>query len=787
MNKKEIRRKSEPNRRRSRCHVESPPVTPSDDETSSSESAKSHSEAIVSSTTSSNVTPPRKSEQSKSNKKLVTPSSPSLRGHIAIGSNRTNCQETATTAMNDRQRSPSHDSSRRSPHSVRVVGTTSSASASSSSPSPTSSPSVIRRVADKKASPSVGLKIKVETPSKHTQALAKPHPPSPMTHSESHTSNSSSVTTTTTTTTSNSNLTTRPIPIVPVLPAQSRTGTSAAVAGTSSGKEAPALHNSPDRITSSHMPLSSPVGSQDQHNTTSPTDSGGRLKSNSASHNNPTRDASHTTKPHAVGVIDRGHSNPSDISSTRGVTEHTTETAYDSPSISPAHTPPESPREAVSIASEYPTKTKLTLNSFKILKLIGKGGYGEVYLVEHKKTKKKLALKIMDKELIFKRNKVQHIKNERDVLVKGKVNPHLVRLHYSFQDRQYLYLAMEYCPGGDLRSLLNAIGTLEEEDAKLYFAEMISSVKYLHSLGYIHRDLKPENFLIDRFGHLKLADFGLSKEGVLSPDNFKEAPQLRRRESLISVKSIEALSAQNFDQRFVRTRSPSLVKKPLPNFNASSSQSNNSILTRRQQAYSIVGSPDYMSPEVLRQEGYGEEVDWWSLGIIFFEVLLGGCPFTGDTPEEVFRNISNWRSIIPALLQHSQTYLSPACFDLLSGLLSAPEKRMAFLKGPNNTDKLRTHPFFAGLDWDDLRKHTPPFIPKVQILTSLSIVFSPKKRSLRVRSYVFSCLATPTRRISMSKILKESMRKSTLRVRVSFQRKIDLVIDVIMCFFFTTN
>jgi len=134
------------------------------------------------------------------------------------------------------------------------------------------------------------------------------------------------------------------------------------------------------------------------------------------------------------------------------------------------------------------------------------------------------------------------------------------------------------------------------------------------------------------------------------------------------------------------------------------------IRTRAGVAFSIVGSPDYMSPEVLRKEGYGEEVDWWSLGIIFFEMLLGLPPFSGNSPEEVFQNISNWRKIIPSMLLQYQSALSSECYSLLSGLLCAPEYRLG---DHDNIAKLKSHPFFAKLDWEDLKKETPPFIPKL--------------------------------------------------------------------------
>lgn len=136
-------------------------------------------------------------------------------------------------------------------------------------------------------------------------------------------------------------------------------------------------------------------------------------------------------------------------------------------------------------------RSKVSLSNFDIKQLLGKGAFGEVYLVEHKATSRKMALKQMDKKLIEMQGKQEHVKNEKRVLIKGK-SDFLVKMHYSFQTKECLYLAMEYCPGGDLREFLEAIGSIEEEESVLWFSEMIMAVHTLHTLGYIHRDLKPD-------------------------------------------------------------------------------------------------------------------------------------------------------------------------------------------------------------------------------------------------------------------------------------------------------
>jgi len=276
---------------------------------------------------------------------------------------------------------------------------------------------------------------------------------------------------------------------------------------------------------------------------------------------------------------------------------------------------------------------------------------------------------MMQKSIIWKKNKVECVKNERNVLAKHATS-YIVKLMYSFQDQKNLYLAMEYCPGGDLRRLLDALHHLEEHETRLYLAEMILAVHSLHKLGYIHRDLKPDNFLIDSRGHLKLTDFGLSKEGF-------------------STRQLPVASPLSSTQHFSRC------------FNS-----------RRQLAFSVVGSPNYMSPEVLQGEskGYGVEVDWWSIGCIFFEMLAGYPPFMAETAVEVFAKIFNWRSSLSDALNDIRWKLSDAAVNLLTRFLCEPEKRL----GVHDIDEIKRHPFFAGLQWDNLQNETPLFVPKLK-------------------------------------------------------------------------
>jgi len=260
---------------------------------------------------------------------------------------------------------------------------------------------------------------------------------------------------------------------------------------------------------------------------------------------------------------------------------------------------------------------------------------------------------------------------------------------------------MEYCSGGDLRELLDVIGVLEEWEAKVWFAEMCSAVHSLHSLNYIHRDLKPDNFFIDSRGHIKLGDFGLSASDKTpkKPKFSTETPSLRA-----------PLSLDNFNTRFktvIVQRRDTIITEPVITKN---------ILL----AYSVVGTPEFMSPEIIAQTenskfsplpnttpGYSYEVDWWSLGCVFYTCILGAPPFSGDTTENIFKLIINWEQLLPRILGQYSDYMSKEFYNLLSGFLTEPTKRL----GDSDFSKIRTHKFFGGLDWENLDQEKTVYIP----------------------------------------------------------------------------
>eukprot|EP01103_Thecamoeba_quadrilineata_P010799 TRINITY_DN242_c1_g2_i1.p1 TRINITY_DN242_c1_g2~~TRINITY_DN242_c1_g2_i1.p1 ORF type:complete len:1288 (+),score=242.18 TRINITY_DN242_c1_g2_i1:64-3927(+) len=335
-------------------------------------------------------------------------------------------------------------------------------------------------------------------------------------------------------------------------------------------------------------------------------------------------------------------------------------------------------------------RIKTSMAHFQILSLIGQGGYGKIYLCRKKDTKEILAVKRMKdvKSALTSQNKIMaRIKTERDVLAKSPINsPWLVHLAYSFQDDRFLYLAMEYVPGGNLRTLLETVGTLEEHHAKFYLAEMMLCVDVLHQMGYIHRDLKPDNFLIDKTGHLKLSDFGLSKYGL--------------KEKAYVIK-------QNIGSR-IQTDDGEL-----DGFNPKQ--------RTLQRQFSFVGTPDYIAVEVITGDGYDFTVDWWSLGVIFYEMLTGIVPFHGNTVEEIFHRARNYHLEHPTdlgfpvegdtdLEDGGEYVISKEAWLLVQNLLCDSSSRI----GKNGLSDFKKLSIFDDIDWKNLRAAKPPFIPELE-------------------------------------------------------------------------
>jgi serine/threonine kinase 38 len=316
-------------------------------------------------------------------------------------------------------------------------------------------------------------------------------------------------------------------------------------------------------------------------------------------------------------------------------------------------------------------RKKMTIWDFEPVAIIGRGAFGEVRIVRHKQTGEILAMKKMNKTEMIRKNQVKHIRAERDVLVKAE-NPWIVDLRASFQDDKYLYLIMEYLAGGDLMTLLIRKDILTEDEARFYTAETLLAVESVHKLNYIHRDLKPDNVLMDGRGHIKLSDFGLCKHADVYVSNPYED---------VHLSDNDIRYQQYLEQRSGYKRN-------------------------RQLAFSTVGTPDYIAPEVFGRTGYSELVDWWSLGVILYEMLVGYPPFFSDDPSITCQKILHWRK---TLTIPTEAGLSPAAVDLIRRLVCDSSDRL----GKNGVEEIKAHPFFLGINWERIRDMTAPNIPSL--------------------------------------------------------------------------
>ena len=331
---------------------------------------------------------------------------------------------------------------------------------------------------------------------------------------------------------------------------------------------------------------------------------------------------------------------------------------------------------------------RMTEKAFEKIRVIGRGAFGEVWIVRKKDSGEILAMKKLKKDEMLKKEQVTHVRAERDVLVAGHTSPWVVKLHYSFQDERYLYLLMEFLPGGDMMTMLIKYDIFEEAWARFYVAEIALAVDSVHKFGYIHRDLKPDNLLLDRDGHIKLTDFGLCT-GFHPTHNtaFYEKIVEQSRSLKLKKLSVESIEASAQDLKVRRQKQKRIL------------------------AYSTVGTPDYTAPEVFLQEGYGKECDLWSLGCIMFEMLLGYPPFIADSSTDTCLKIINWHETFH--IPHDPP-VSPAAKDLMRHLICDAPSRYS------SVEEVMAHPWFDGVDWDNLRASRAPVIPTLSSPTDTS-------------------------------------------------------------------
>ncbi|KIW11911.1 serine/threonine-protein kinase nrc-2 [Exophiala spinifera] len=308
--------------------------------------------------------------------------------------------------------------------------------------------------------------------------------------------------------------------------------------------------------------------------------------------------------------------------------------------------------------------------SFDKIKLIGKGDVGKVYLVREKKSNRLYAMKVLSKKEMIKRNKIKRALAEQEILATSN-HPFIVTLYHSFQSEEHLYLCMEYCSGGEFFRALQTRPNkcIAEEDARFYAAEVTAALEYLHLMGFIYRDLKPENILLHQSGHIMLSDFDLSKQS-----DSGGAPTM-------------ILGTRNASNP---TGYPLVdTKSCIADFRTNS----------------FVGTEEYIAPEVIKGNGHTSAVDWWTLGILIYEMLFGTTPFKGKNRNATFANIL--RDEVPFPDHFPQ--VSSLCKSVIRKLLIKDEvKRLGSRAGASD---VKNHPFFRPITWALLRHMKPPMIP----------------------------------------------------------------------------
>ncbi|KAM3928405.1 rho-associated protein kinase 1 isoform 2-T3 [Leptodactylus fuscus] len=288
---------------------------------------------------------------------------------------------------------------------------------------------------------------------------------------------------------------------------------------------------------------------------------------------------------------------------------------------------------------------RMKAEDYEVVKVIGRGAFGEVQLVRHKSSRKVYAMKLLSKLEMIKRSDSAFFWEERDIMAFAN-SPWVVQLFYAFQDDRYLYMVMEYMPGGDLVNLMSNYD-VPEKWARFYTAEVVLALDAIHSMGFIHRDVKPDNMLLDKGGHLKLADFGtcmkMNSEGMVRCDT-------------------------------------------------------------------AVGTPDYISPEVLKSQGgdgyYGRECDWWSVGVFLYEMLVGDTPFYADSLVGTYSKIMNHKN---SLTFPEDSDISKEAKNLICAFLTDREVRL----GRNGVEEIKRHLFFKNDQWawETLRDTVAPVVP----------------------------------------------------------------------------
>ncbi|KAK4796920.1 hypothetical protein SAY86_029246 [Trapa natans] len=355
------------------------------------------------------------------------------------------------------------------------------------------------------------------------------------------------------------------------------------------------------------------------------------------------------------------------------------------------------------------------LSHFRLLKRIGYGDIGSVYLVELRGRDAYFAMKVMDKASLVSRNKLQRAQTEREIL--GLLDhPFLPTLYSYFETDKFNCLVMEFCSGGNLHALRQKQPNkhFTEEAARFYASEVLLALEYLHMLGVVYRDLKPENVLVRDEGHIMLSDFDLSLRCSVCPTLVKSSSVHINTNSPSTSSSGGILDDDSAVQSCVQQSS--FFPRILPGKKSRKSKSDFGLLIRggplpelmaeptNVRSMSFVGTHEYLAPEIIRGEGHGSAVDWWTFGIFLYELLHGTTPFKGNGNRATLHNVVGQPLRFPDSPQ-----VSSVARDLIKGLLMKdPNKRIAYKRGAT---EIKQHPFFDGVNWALVRSAAPPHIP----------------------------------------------------------------------------
>ncbi|KAF5207025.1 Serine/threonine-protein kinase KIPK1 [Thalictrum thalictroides] len=356
----------------------------------------------------------------------------------------------------------------------------------------------------------------------------------------------------------------------------------------------------------------------------------------------------------------------------------------------------------------------LEMKHFKLLKQLGSGDVGTVYLAELTGTNCLFAVKVIDNESLSSKKKTSRAMTEREIL-QMLDHPFLPTLYSHFTTAKFLILVMEYCPGGDLHILRQKQpgSVFIEQVARFYVAEVLVALEYLHLLGIVYRDLKPENILVRENGHIMLSDFDLSLRCTVSPSLVKTSLSITLPSKRISCPCINSCCIHPFClQRSwvpVPCFTPRLISLPtkaqIPKSHLNYQVPQLLAEPTSARSNSFVGTHEYLAPEIIRGQGHGNAVDWWTLGIFLYELLFGTTPFKGSGNDETLANV-----VMHSLKFPESPSISSQAKDLIRGLLiKEPENRFGSVKG---AAEIRQHPFFEGLNWALIRCIPPPVLPE---------------------------------------------------------------------------